>query len=123
MRGYAVCASHGGKAGEASKAIMAAPYDPAAAFARKIKRDKHRAYARLRNSGQAPTPVKESWRLFEQRVDREQRAVRQRMETTVERMFHERTLSRRPSVQRSTLYGSVVEEDQPTKPLRPLYPC
>jgi len=28
MRGYDFCASHGGKAGEGSKAIMAAPYDP-----------------------------------------------------------------------------------------------
>ena len=41
----------------------------------------------LRNTSQAPPPVKESMRLFEQRIDREQRAVRQRTETNVERMF------------------------------------
>jgi len=35
----------------------------------------------------APPPVKESLRLFEQRIEREQRAVRRRMETNVEQMF------------------------------------
>jgi hypothetical protein len=59
MRGYTVCASHGGKAGEASKPIMAAPYDPVAAYARKVKRERHRQYTLLRNAGQAPPPVKE----------------------------------------------------------------
>jgi hypothetical protein len=39
--------------------------------------------------GQAPPPVKESLRLFEQRIEREQRAVRRRMETNVEQMFQE----------------------------------
>ena len=92
MRGYTVCASHGGKAGEASKAIMAAPYDPVAAYARKVKRERHRQYTLLRNAGQAPPPVKESRRLFEQRIEREQRAVRQRMETNVEQMFRGTTL-------------------------------
>jgi hypothetical protein len=76
MHGYSVCASHGGKAGEASKAIMAAPYDPAAAAARKAKRERHRAYAHLRNSGQAPPPAQESLHHFEQRAAREQRAER-----------------------------------------------
>jgi hypothetical protein len=83
MHGYDVCASHGGKAGEASKAIMTSPYDPVAAMERRDKRAKHRAYAQFRNAGQTPPPVKESMRLFEQRIDREQRAVRQRMETKV----------------------------------------
>jgi hypothetical protein len=76
MRGYTVCARHGSKAGEASKAIMAAPYDPVAAYARKVKRERHSQYTLLRNAGQAPPPVKESLRLFEQRIEREQRAVR-----------------------------------------------
>jgi hypothetical protein len=121
MRGYDVCASHGGKAGEASKAIMAAPYDPIAAMGRRDKRVKHRAYAQLRNAGQAPPPVKESWRLFDQRIEREERAVRQRMETNVERMFRER--AGRATVRRSTLFGGTIEEEQPLRPLRPLYPC
>jgi hypothetical protein len=123
MHGYDVCASHGGKAGEASKAIMAAPYDPAAAAVRTAKRERHRVYAHLRNAGQASKPVKESWRLFDQRIEREQRAVRQRMETNVERMFREG--GRRDSGQslRPNLYGRVVEDDQPQRPLPPLYPC
>jgi hypothetical protein len=45
LRGYDVCASWG-KAGQTSKAIMAAPYDPVAAAARKGKREKHREYSR-----------------------------------------------------------------------------
>ena len=71
MRGYGVCASHGGKAVEASKAIMAASYDPVVAAARKAKRARHHEYTRLPNAGEAPPPVKESMRLFEQRIDRE----------------------------------------------------
>jgi hypothetical protein len=122
MRGYDVCASHGGKAGEASKVIMTAPFDPVAALERQAKRARHREYTRLRNAGEAPPPVKESMRLFQQRIEREQRALRQRMETNVERMFRERTLGR-PAVQRSTLYGGTVEDDQPPRPLPPLYPC
>jgi hypothetical protein len=55
---------------------MAAPYDPVAAYARKVKRERHRKTL-LRDAGQAPPPVKESRRLFEQRIEREQRAVRQ----------------------------------------------
>jgi hypothetical protein len=126
MQGYDVCASHGGKAGVASKAIMAAPYDPVAAAARKAKRDRHRAYARLRNAGKAPPPVKESLRLFEQRIAREQRAERRVMEwrggvTDQERMFRER--AGRTTVRRSTLFGGTTEEDQPRRPLRPLYPA
>ena len=113
--------SHGGKAGEASKAIMAAPYDRAAAAARKAKRQKHRAYAHLRNSGQAPSPVKESMRLFEQRIEREQRAERHLMETDIGQMFRER--AGRTTVRRSTLFGGTIEEERPQRPMRPLYPC
>src|SRR6516225_52179 len=69
MRGYTVCASHGGKAGEASKAIMAAPYDPMAAMDRQAKRARHRGYAQLRATGQAPKPVQEGWARFERRLD------------------------------------------------------
>ena len=47
MRGYDVCPSHGGKAGDASKAVMAAPYDPVAAMERQVNRARHHAYARL----------------------------------------------------------------------------
>jgi hypothetical protein len=61
MRGYDVCASHGGKAGEASKAILAAPYDPVAAADRQAKRARHRVYAQLRATGRAPKPVQESF--------------------------------------------------------------
>jgi hypothetical protein len=126
MRGYDVCASHGGKAGAASKAIMAAPYDPAAAAARKAKRERHRAYAHLRNSGQAPPPAQESLHHFEQRAAREQRAERRlavwqgSAMTDGERIFRE---GRLPVARRSTLYGGTVDNDQPPRPLRPLYPC
>jgi hypothetical protein len=57
MHGYSVCASHGGKAGEASKAIMSAAYDPAAAMERQAKRARHRVYTERRASGQVPKPV------------------------------------------------------------------
>jgi hypothetical protein len=80
MSGYDVCASHGGKAGEASKAIMSQPYDPAASAARKAKRAQHQAYVRLRIAGAAPKPVQESWARFERRVEREQSATRRLME-------------------------------------------
>src|SRR5215467_1674724 len=76
MHGYDVCASHGGKAGEASKAVMAAPYDPVAGMERHAKRARHRVYAQLRASGQTPKPVQESWARFERRIDREQYASR-----------------------------------------------
>jgi hypothetical protein len=126
MHGYDVCASHGGKAGEASKAIMAAPYDPVAAAARKAKRAKHREYARLRNADQTPKPVPESFQRFEQRLHREQYAARRRMEwrgaTDQEHLFREGA-GRRSTVRRSTLFGGTVEEEVPRKPLRPLYPC
>jgi hypothetical protein len=126
MRGYSVCASHGGKAGEGSKAIMAAPYDPVAAASRKAKRERHREYARLRNAGEAPKPAQESLHRFEERIIREQRAERRLIErrgigiSDQERIFRE---GRAPTVRRSTLFGGTIEEDPPPRPLRPLYPC
>jgi hypothetical protein len=117
---------HGGKAGEASKAIMAQPYDPAAAYARKAKRAKHQAYVRLRNAGAAPKPVLESMQRFEKRLDREHRAERRHMEQRGLVMADQEWMfrgGRVPTVRRSTLFGGTIEEESPRKPLRPLYPC
>jgi hypothetical protein len=120
MRGYTVCASHGGKAGEASKAIMSARYDPAAAMERQAKRARHRVYTERRASGQVPKPVQESWARFDRRLDREQYAERRRMEWR-----GGMTAQARPTVRvsRSTLFGGTVEEEVPRRPLRPLYPA
>jgi hypothetical protein len=129
MSGYSVCASHGGKAGEASKAIMAKPYDPAAAADRKAKRWRHREYARLRNAGQAPSPTQESLRRFEERVSREQYAERRNMEwhglrpTAQERLFHGGASCKTVRISRSTLFGGTIEEEVPLRPVPPLYPC
>jgi hypothetical protein len=120
MHGYSLCASHGGKAGEASKAIMAAPYDPVAAMDRRGKRARHRVYTQLRATGQTPKPVQESWARFERRVNREQYAEQRHME------WHRGVSDqRRPTVRvsRSTLFGGTVEEEAPRRPLPPLYPC
>jgi hypothetical protein len=121
MRGYSVCASHGGKAGEASKAIMAAPYDPMAAMDRQAKRARHRVYTQRRATGQAPKPVQESWARFERRLDREQYAdSRRHMEWRGGATNQSRPTVR---VSRSTLCGGTVEDEVPRRPLRPLYPC
>jgi hypothetical protein len=120
MRGYDVCASHGGKAAEASKAIMAAPYDPSAAMERQAKRARHRVYAQLRASGQTPKPVQESWGRFERRIDREQYASRRHMEWRGGVIDQPRATVR---VSRSTLFGGTIEEEVPRRPMRPLYPC
>jgi hypothetical protein len=120
MRGYTVCASHGGKAAEASKAIMAAPYDPIAAMERHAKRARHRVYAQLRATGQAPKPVQESWDRFDKRLDREQYAERRHMEWRGGMPDQKRPTV---CVRRSTLFGGTVEEEHPLRPLRPLYPC
>jgi len=75
----------------------------------------------LRNTSQAPPPVKESMRLFEQRIDREQRAVRQRTETNVERMFR---AGNRPTIHCfNPLRWLALEDDQPPRPLPPLCPA
>jgi hypothetical protein len=120
MRGYDVCASHGGKAGEASKVITEQPYDPIAAADRKAKRERHRIYARLRNAGQVQSPVQESFRRFEERIAREQYAERRHMER---HRLGASEGSGRMRVQRTTLFGGTVEEEVPRKPMRPLYPA
>ena len=120
MRGYDVCASHGGKAGEASKAIMAAPYDPVAAMDRKAKRARHRAYTARRASGQVSKPMQETWARFERRLDREQYAERRHMEWRGGVTNQPRPTVR---VSRSTLFGGTVEEEVPRRPMPPLYPC
>jgi hypothetical protein len=61
MRGYDVCASHGGKAGEGSKAVMAAPYDPVAAANRQAKRTRHRVYTQLRATSRALSQCKRAF--------------------------------------------------------------
>jgi hypothetical protein len=120
MHGYTVCASHRGKAADASKAIMAAPYDPIAAMERHAKRARHRVYAQLRATGQASKPVQESWSRFERRIDREQCAARRHMERRGGVTDPRRATVR---VSRSTLFGGTVEEEVPRRPLAPLYPC
>jgi hypothetical protein len=120
MGGYTVCASHGGKAGEASKAIMSAACDPAAFMDRRAKRARHRVYTQLRAAGQTPRPVQESWAKLERRIDREQYAARRHMEWHGGVTNQPRQTVR---VQRSTLFGGTVEEEVPRRPMPPLYPC
>jgi hypothetical protein len=120
MRGYSVCASHGGKAGEASKTILSAPYDAVAAMDRQAKRARHRVYTERRASGQAQKPVQESWARFERRIDREQYAARRHMEWRGGVIDQPRATVR---VSRSTLFGGTIEEEVPRRPLRPLYPA
>jgi len=118
MRGYDACASHGGNAGEGSKAIMAAPYDPVAAANRQAKRTRHRVYTQLRATSRAPKPVQESFQRFERRLDRERRAEASLFST--ERQFREHRGAMR---HRTTLYRWVEDETEPPRKLPPLYPA
>jgi hypothetical protein len=93
---------------------MTAPYDPAAAAARKGQAGEASRIHPPAAAGQAPAPVQESLRRFEQRAVREELTDR-------ERVFREgaaRVIGRR-----STLYGGTVEDGRPTQKLPPLYPA
>jgi hypothetical protein len=60
VRPHGVCWQHGAAAVFARRAIAARPHNPTEAAARKAKQREHRYYARLRDAGKAPPPLKES---------------------------------------------------------------
>jgi hypothetical protein len=72
VRPHGVCWQHGAKAIRATEAIAARPYNGAETAARQAKQRRHRDYARLRASGRAPPPQRETLSRYTQRRAREE---------------------------------------------------
>ena len=93
--GYTVCASHGAKGAKAAAFCRSRAPDPVAQAERKLKRQCHREYTRLRQAGLALTPRQESFQRWEKRTAREYQAGRRQtiargqLMTDMEREFRE----------------------------------